>query len=401
MSTRLNPTDEMMSKLGEILLESLTELDEEEFKICKYHLKNRGLIIRMEGKGDRTDIAESMKAKFGAVSALKHITNVFKKMNLNEIVENLQAKKAQVEKEYNKKKEKKPVTRDDQTQMRKTASNGNDNIGKLQLTKKSNLKSTSETKDQVVKKRKAQTEDGQEIKKVKTSQQSLQKTKPEAEREDGLQTMPMVVMVLKVKETFEYDTQKGKKEMFHAIVANEHEFIRVKVLNMNVKEQFKKNKVIEISKAYWNRGFLEINKCSRVEDMTTNKEIIVPKNIIRKAAKTTKLQMLKTLKPGSYVDGVYEIHKKTEKENCTFFEVKDNTGNIKVVVFGKWAKIKSEKGDKLRLTCFEYNSFGDEMQLKSVTHSCIQVIKAKKIRKIAGEQIDSPDIVSSLSTGVL
>uniref|UniRef100_G3VTC6 Uncharacterized protein n=1 Tax=Sarcophilus harrisii TaxID=9305 RepID=G3VTC6_SARHA len=378
MSTRLNPTDEMMSKLGEILLESLTELDEEEFKICKYHLKNRGLIIRMEGKGDRTDIAESMKAKFGAVSALKHITNVFKKMNLNEIVENLQAKKAQVEKEYNKKKEKKPVTRDDQTQMRKTASNGNDNIGKLQLTKKSNLKSTSETKDQVVK-----------------------KTKPEAEREDGLQTMPMVVMVLKVKETFEYDTQKGKKEMFHAIVANEHEFIRVKVLNMNVKEQFKKNKVIEISKAYWNRGFLEINKCSRVEDMTTNKEIIVPKNIIRKAAKTTKLQMLKTLKPGSYVDGVYEIHKKTEKENCTFFEVKDNTGNIKVVVFGKWAKIKSEKGDKLRLTCFEYNSFGDEMQLKSVTHSCIQVIKAKKIRKIAGEQIDSPDIVSSLSTGVL
>ncbi|XP_051849666.1 interferon-inducible protein AIM2-like [Antechinus flavipes] len=379
MSTRLNPTDEMMIKLGEILLETLTELDEDEFKLFKYYLKNRGLIIRMEGKADRIDIAESMKTKFGAVSALKHITNIFKKMNLNEIVKNLQAKKAQVEKEYNKKKEKKPVTRDDQTQMRKTTSNGNDNIGKPQLTKKNNLKSTSETKNnQVAKKRKAQTEEGQEIKKRKTSQESLQKTKPEAEREDGLQTMPMVVMVLKVKETFEYDTQKGKKEMFHAIVANEHEFIRVKVLNMNVKEQFKKNKVIEISKAYWNRGFLEINKCSKVEDMTTNKKITVPQNIIRKAAKTTKLQMLEKLKPGSYVDGVYEIHKKTEKENCTFFEVKDNTGKIKVVAFGKWAKIKSEKGDKLRLTCFEYNSFGDEMQLKSVTHSCIQVIKAKK-----------------------
>ncbi|XP_074118354.1 interferon-inducible protein AIM2-like isoform X2 [Sminthopsis crassicaudata] len=379
----------MMSKLGELLLDTLTELDNEEFKTCKYHLKNRDLITKMEGKADRTDIAESMKAKFGAPSALKHIIDIFKKMNLNEIVQNLQAKKAQVEKKYNKKKEKKPATRDNQIQMRKPASNGNDNIGKPQLTKKNNLKSTSETKkNQVAKKNKAPIEEEPEIKKRKTSQESLQKTQPEAEREDGLQKMPMVVMVLKVKKTFEYDTQEGKKEMFHAIVANEHEFIRVKVLNMNIKEQFKKNKVIEISKAYWNRGFLEINKCSRIEDMTTNKEITVPQNIIRKAAKTTKIQMLEKLKPGSFVDGVYEIHKKIEKENFTFFEVKDNTGRIKVVVFGKWAKIKSENGDKLRLTCFEYSSFRNEMQLKSVTHSCIQVIKAKKkkIRKITQER---------------
>uniref|UniRef100_A0A4X2K275 Uncharacterized protein n=1 Tax=Vombatus ursinus TaxID=29139 RepID=A0A4X2K275_VOMUR len=375
MSSRLNPTDVMKGCFSKIVLDSFEELDPEEFKRCKFFLKGGNHITRKQDKADRTELADYMVETFGALSALNKIIKVFKVMNLNEVAQTLQEEKAKVEKKYNKKKEKKPVTRNNQAQMRRSASNGN-NTGNPQLTKKDNLKPTNESKkNHVAKKRKATTEEKQESKKMKTSQESFQKTEPEAGREECIQTTSMVVKVLKVTQTFEYYTLEEQKQMFYATVANEHEFIRVKVFNMSVKEHFNKNKVIEISKGYWKKGFLEVNKCSKVQDVCTNKEIIVPKNIKRRAGKTTKIQMLQKQKQGSYVDGVYEINKKTESEKRTLFEVKDNTGKIEVVMFGKWAKTKCEIGDKLRLICFELSSWNDTLQLKSVTHSYVQEVR--------------------------
>lgn len=370
----------MKSHFSKILLDAFEKINDEHFKKCKFFLTVRKYITKKQYKADRTDLAHQMIQVFGVLSALNKIIEVFKDMNLHEAVQALQKQKDKVEKKYNKKKEKKPVTRNNQAQMRRPAFKSN-NIGNPQLTKKNNLKLTNESKkNRAAKKRKATTEERQDSKKMKTSQEFSQKTEPEAGREECAQTTSMVVKVLKVTQTFEYYTFAEKKEMFHATVANECEFIRVKVFNMSVKKHFNKNKVIEISKGYWRKGFLEINKCSKVQDVCTNKEITVPKNIKRRAGKTTKIQMLQKQKQGSYVDGVYEINKKTESEKCTFFEVKDNTGKIEVVMFGKWAKIKCEIGDKLRLTCFELSSW-KKVQLKSVTHSYVQVIKPKKNEK--------------------
>ncbi|XP_036612463.1 gamma-interferon-inducible protein 16-like isoform X1 [Trichosurus vulpecula] len=377
MSSRLNPTDAMKSPLGEILLKALEELDSGELKKCKFILKNRDLITKKESQADLIDLSDYMVERFGALIALNKIIKVFKDMNLNEAAQTLQKQKAEVEMKYKKKKEKKPVTKNKQAQMRTTSSNSK-NADNPQVMKKDDLKPNNESKkNPIAGKRKATTEKMPESKKIKTSQESSQKTEPEAGREDCAQTTPIVVKVLKVGETFEYDTKEGKKEMFHATVANEHEFIRVKVFNMGVKEHINKNNVIEISKGFWSKGFLEINRYSRVQDMSNKEEITVPKNIKRRAGKTTNIKMIKKQKQGSYVDGVYEINKKTESEKCTFFEVKDKTGKIKVVTFGKWAKLNCEIGDKLQLTCFEF-SFWGEVQLKSVTHSFIKVIKAKR-----------------------
>ncbi|XP_036612464.1 interferon-inducible protein AIM2-like isoform X2 [Trichosurus vulpecula] len=354
MSSRLNPTDAMKSPLGEILLKALEELDSGELKKCKFILKNRDLITKKESQADLIDLSDYMVERFGALIALNKIIKVFKDMNLNEAAQTLQKQKAEVEMKYKKKKEKKPVTKNKQAQMRTTSSNSK-NADNPQVMKKDDLKPNNESKKNPI----------------------AGKTEPEAGREDCAQTTPIVVKVLKVGETFEYDTKEGKKEMFHATVANEHEFIRVKVFNMGVKEHINKNNVIEISKGFWSKGFLEINRYSRVQDMSNKEEITVPKNIKRRAGKTTNIKMIKKQKQGSYVDGVYEINKKTESEKCTFFEVKDKTGKIKVVTFGKWAKLNCEIGDKLQLTCFEF-SFWGEVQLKSVTHSFIKVIKAKR-----------------------
>ncbi|XP_074079233.1 interferon-inducible protein AIM2-like isoform X2 [Macrotis lagotis] len=387
---RLNPTDKRKSKYKEILLNSLESLDDEEFKKFKFFLKSRFLLLKKNEQADRMDIAESLGEQ------LNKIIKIFKDMNLNEAAQDLERQKAQAEKQCSEKKDKKSATRNNQSQKRRPGSNdnnstvtpqnnevqmkmpapdGNNNTGNPQLTQKDNLKSNSESKKNHVDKRKATTEEMPENKKRKASQENPQKTESEAGREDGPQTMPMIVKVLKVNKTFEYDTKEGEKKMFHATVANEHEFIRVKVLNMDVKEHFSKNKVIEISKGHWRGGFMEVNRYSRVQDVST--EITIPKNIIRRSTKTTKIQLLDKQK-NSYVNGVYEIIKKTESEKCTFFEVKDNTGKIEVVAFGKWAKIKCDKGDKLQLTCFEYKCYKGTMQLKSVAHSFIQVIKAKK-----------------------
>ncbi|XP_074079234.1 interferon-inducible protein AIM2-like isoform X3 [Macrotis lagotis] len=352
MAVRLNPTDKRKSKYKEILLNSLESLDDEEFKKFKFFLKSRFLLLKKNEQADRMDIAESLGEQ------LNKIIKIFKDMNLNEAAQDLERQKAQAEKQCSEKKDKKSATRNNQSQKRRPGSNDNNST----VTPQNN-------------ERKATTEEMPENKKRKASQENPQKTESEAGREDGPQTMPMIVKVLKVNKTFEYDTKEGEKKMFHATVANEHEFIRVKVLNMDVKEHFSKNKVIEISKGHWRGGFMEVNRYSRVQDVST--EITIPKNIIRRSTKTTKIQLLDKQK-NSYVNGVYEIIKKTESEKCTFFEVKDNTGKIEVVAFGKWAKIKCDKGDKLQLTCFEYKCYKGTMQLKSVAHSFIQVIKAKK-----------------------
>uniref|UniRef100_A0A2K6EE64 Absent in melanoma 2 n=2 Tax=Propithecus coquereli TaxID=379532 RepID=A0A2K6EE64_PROCO len=199
--------------------------------------------------------------------------------------------------------------------------------------------------------------------------------------EEGLQKGRLTVMVLKATKPFEFETQEGKQEMFHATVATEREFFFIKVFNTQLKDKFTPKRIIIISKYYWHDGFLEVNSASLVSDAESDQKISVPNHIIRKAGETPKINKLQTKPTGTIVNGVFIVQKKTEQKNCVLFDVNDNTGSMEVLVLRKQIKEECEEGDKLRLTFFELSKSGEKLQLKSGVHSLIKVIKAKKEKK--------------------
>ncbi|KAL2771481.1 interferon-inducible protein AIM2 isoform 2, partial [Daubentonia madagascariensis] len=195
---------------------------------------------------------------------------------------------------------------------------------------------------------------------------------------EGLQKGHLTVMVLKAMKPFQFETQEGKQEMFHATVATEREFFFVKVFNTQLKDKFTPKRIIIISKYYWQSGFLEVNSASLVFDAESDQKISVPKHIIRKAGETPKIKKLQTQPVGTIVNGVFVVQKKTERRNCVLFDLNDNTGNMEVLVLKKQNKVECEEGDKLRLTFFELSKSGEKLQLTSGVHSFIKVIKTKK-----------------------
>lgn len=69
----------------------------------------------------------------------------------------------------------------------------------------------------------------------------------------------------------------------------------------------------------------------------------------------------------------YFCFQKTERNNFIYYEIEDDTGKMEVVVHGRLTNIRCERGSKLRLVCFELTSTEDSWQLKSVSHSYMQV----------------------------
>lgn len=55
------------------------------------------------------------------------------------------------------------------------------------------------------------------------------------------------------------------------------------------------------------------------------------------------------------------------------YEIQDNTGTMEVVGTERWHNIKCEKGDKLRLFCFQLKTIDQKLKLTCGTHSFIQV----------------------------
>ncbi|XP_063483021.1 myeloid cell nuclear differentiation antigen isoform X2 [Symphalangus syndactylus] len=70
--------------------------------------------------------------------------------------------------------------------------------------------------------------------------------------------------------------------------------------------------------------------------------------------------------------------KKSVHKKNTIYEIKDNTGSMDVVGSGKWHNIKCEKGDKLRLFCFQLRTVDRKLKLVCGSHSFIKVIRAKR-----------------------
>ncbi|ELV10607.1 Interferon-inducible protein AIM2 [Tupaia chinensis] len=205
------------------------------------------------------------------------------------------------------------------------------------------------------------------------SQQKQMVAEQDSPRE-GLQKGGLIVMVLKAMNPFEFKTQEGKQEMFHATVATEKEFFLVKVFNTQLKDNFTPKRTIIISNYYYrHNGILEVNSASRVFDAKPNQEVTVPKSIIRKAGQTLKINKLQTQPLGTIVNGIYVVQKKTEQKNSVLFDLSDNTGRMEVLVPGKQNKIECEEGDKLRLTFLELARNGEKLQLKFGAHSDIKV----------------------------
>ncbi|XP_072615869.1 interferon-activable protein 203-like isoform X2 [Vulpes vulpes] len=202
----------------------------------------------------------------------------------------------------------------------------------------------------------------------------------EAAREEGVQKGPKKVMVLKATEPFVYDTMEPGKKMFHATVATESQFFQVKVFQVNLKEKFVSKNIITISDYVGRNGFLEVYDASSVSDVSADQKMDVSSGLIQKANATPKISDLYLQKPGTFVNGIYEVHKKNVlNEQIISYEIKDNTGEMEVWVYGRLTKVDCEEGDKLRLTCFELSD--NVKKLRSVIHSFMKVIKSRKNKK--------------------
>ncbi|XP_046536891.1 interferon-activable protein 203-like [Equus quagga] len=227
-----------------------------------------------------------------------------------------------------------------------------------------------------------------------TKKPRLKSVPKEASKEEGLQTGPKEVMVLKATEPFAYAFSEGEKKMFHATVATESQFFQVKVFDVSLKQKFIPKKVIAISDYVGRNGFLEVYNASSVSDVNADRKMEVSKSLIANANATPKISHLcSQVAPGTFVNGVYQVHKKEVRNEVISYGIQDSTGQMEVIVYGRLTKINCEEGDKLQLICFEL-ALGQEKQLRSVIHSFIKVIKARKSRK----QSLNPD--SSMQTSL-
>ncbi|KAM9244427.1 gamma-interferon-inducible protein 16 isoform 2-T4 [Dugong dugon] len=208
------------------------------------------------------------------------------------------------------------------------------------------------------------------------------KTEPkEASREEGVQRGPKKVMVLKATEPFVYDYGKEERKMFHATVATESEFFRVKVFDISLKEKFIPNRVIAISNYVGRNGFLEVYRVSSVSNLNADQKMEISSTLIANANATPKISHLCLQVQGTFVNGVFKVHKKMVVEKHIFYEIQDDTGKMEVSVFGQLTRIKCEEGDECQFICFELESNEERRRLKSVLHSFIKVIKTKEHNK--------------------
>ncbi|XP_012886096.1 PREDICTED: gamma-interferon-inducible protein 16 isoform X1 [Dipodomys ordii] len=205
--------------------------------------------------------------------------------------------------------------------------------------------------------------------------QKLPTLPKEPSSEQGYQTEPKEVMVLKVTPLFVY---QGEKTMFHATVATESEFFRVKVFDVKLQVMFIPNRIIIITEYFGHNGFLEIYSITGVSPGHPEQKLNIPTTLRHNASATPKINYLCSLCPGKCVNGTFLVYKKTVRNECTYYEIQDNTGKMEVVVFGRLTHVDCEEGDKIKLVCFELGLSMDKWQLRSVIHSYMEVIKTRK-----------------------
>lgn len=151
----------------------------------------------------------------------------------------------------------------------------------------------------------------------------------EASREEGFQRGPKEVIVLKATEPFTYDVRESERKMFHATVATERQFFQVKVYHVDLKEKFIPKKIIAISDYFGRNGFLEVFNASSVSDVNPDRKMEISKSLIQKANATPKISHLYSQALGTFVNGVFLVHKVSPHHCFAIFLLKPQ--NVKVL----------------------------------------------------------------------
>ncbi|XP_025276483.1 interferon-activable protein 203-like isoform X3 [Canis lupus dingo] len=391
-----------------ILLKGLEPINDYQFSIVKSVLaRDLGLTANMQKEYNKVKIADLMEKKFPGVACVNKLIDLFKEMqDCEDIVINLRNGKRKVMRQ----------SRGKETIPMKKIKPGASSTEESTSTADGASGSVHDTPES--KKQKSKTTPKGGKKKVQPTQQQSQLPEPsatstqssgsslqgpqqppatpcssgstkkprlkaiprEAAREEGVQKGPKKVMVLKATEPFVYDTVEPGKKMFHATVATESQFFQVKVFQVNLKEKFVSKNIITISDYVGRNGFLEVYDASSVSEVSADQKMEVSSGLIQKANATPKIRDLYLQKPGTFVNGIYEVHKKNVlNEQIISYEIQDNTGKMEVWVYGRLTEVDCEEGDKLRLTCFELSD--NVKKLRSVIHSFMKVIKSRKNKK--------------------
>ncbi|XP_022346811.1 interferon-activable protein 203-like isoform X2 [Enhydra lutris kenyoni] len=391
-----------------ILLKGLEVINEYQFSIVKSLLaRDLRLTRKMQEECNKVQIADLMERKFPGPTCVDKLVNLFKDIEgLGDIVKTLKNEKKKVMRQsgargkepMKKRKRDLPSTDESTSTMNEALGSVYDAVmsknKKMETTQNDGPKKTQPTQGQSQLPGPSATSTQSTCSYPQTPQMSAQtpgsssttkkprlKVVPtEASIEEGFQKGPKEVMVLKATEPFTYDPMKAEKKMFHATVATESQFFHVKVFHVSLKSKFIPKNIIAISDYHGRNGFLELYGTSQVSDVNSDQKMEISSRLIQNAKATPKINTLYSQKPGTFVSGIYQVHKKNVlSEHIILYEIQDNTGKIEVFVYGRLTKINCEEGDKLNLICFELST--DPRQLRSVIHSFIKVIKPRKNKK--------------------
>ncbi|XP_032173072.1 myeloid cell nuclear differentiation antigen [Mustela erminea] len=395
-----------------ILLKGLEAINEYQFSIVKSLLAHDlGLTANMQEEYNKVKIADLMEKKFPGPACVDKLIDLFKDMPpLKDIVKQLRNEKMKVAKK----------TKTEETPKKKKQQQGGAGAAPAAATASSSALMRGTQEATASQKRKTAAKGTAASKKNKVAppqtgracglggstsaaaaclpqpqasasapffpalpqSQTVKAPHQAAPRGRVLQQGPLTVLVLKATEPFEYESpEEGKNRMFHATVATPTQFFHVKVLNSSLKEKFTKENIITILDYYECRGILEINKTSSVYEANPFQLIVVPNSIIKRASETPKIDNLYKQASGTFVYGLFLLHEKKVNRKTTVYEIQDNTGTMEVVGTERWHDIKCERGDKLRLFCFQLKTIDQKLKLTCGTHSFIQVVKAKKSKK--------------------
>ncbi|XP_052592483.1 uncharacterized protein LOC128109329 [Peromyscus californicus insignis] len=398
-----------------VLLKGLEGLNDYQFRTIKSLLRKKlNLTEEMQENYDRIQMADLMEKKIPKDAGLDLLINLCESMNdLEDLAKKLKTEKAKVKKEK-KRKNRTIVKKGKQEEPSSSQSLSTDN--ESDMSKPSAQKKRKQTtKTEGGKKMKLTQEQtqllapsGSNPQKDECCLQTPHKPPPtpsssssnktpkkgnlpkEPSMVEGHHQDPIQVMVLKVTEPFTYDLIDGKR-MFHATVATETEFFRVKVFDTTLKNKFIPKKIIAVSDYFGVSGFLEIYRASCVSDDNANQTLVIPNTLRRRANGTPKIKDLFSQTKGTYVNGEFVVTTKNERGDFIYYGIEDDTGKMEVVVSGRLTSINCEPGNKLRLFSFELTSREDTWQLKSVKHSYMQVLSMPE-----GEALN-PDSVMKTS----
>ncbi|XP_011948689.1 PREDICTED: pyrin and HIN domain-containing protein 1 isoform X3 [Cercocebus atys] len=383
-----------------VLLKGLEVINDYHFRIVKSLLSNDlQLNPKMKEEYDKIQIADLMEEKFPGDAGLGKLIEFFKEIPaLGDLAETLKREKLKVKgttpSKTRKQKEVDPATPASTASNRLTAKGAEETLGPQKRRKPSE----EETGTKRSKMSKEQTQPScsaeasmstamgcssppQTSSSAPPNASSTESLKPLANRQatpskNIFPKDPMIVMVLSATKIFKYEfSENEQRRMFHATVATQTQFFHVKVLNINLKGKFIKKRIIIISNYSKHNSLLEVNEASSVSEAGPDQMFEVPKDIIIRAKKTPKINILHKQTSGYIVYGLYMLHTKIVNRKTTIYEIQDKTGSMTVVGKGECHDIPCEKGDKLQLFCFRLRKRENMSKLMSEMHSFIQIHK--------------------------